>query len=119
MWSLDLYLFECLYSIAMATKSGTASLDESFGSLTVRYVTQSLCLNKKRSIHLQKKAPNLNLRETKGEKYEKKCRGQQATQEERGMKRTEFDCQALYGLIESKDDSRDRLLHKHRAAGSL
>lgn len=31
----------------------------------------------------------------------------------------QFDFQELNGLFESRDDSSDRLLHKHRAACSL
>lgn len=37
--------------------------------------------------------------------------------EERGIERIELSCQAVKCLIESKDDSCDSLLHKHRAAG--
>lgn len=46
LWSLDLYLSECPYSIAMATELGAASLGEGLRYLIIRYNTESLCLNK-------------------------------------------------------------------------
>lgn len=75
------------------------------------------------------KSKSINLRNKKKE-YKKegtplkglrkrKCKREQEKQEEREIKWTEFDCQALKGLTESRDDSFDRLLNKHKAAGSL
>lgn len=67
----------------------------------------------------QKKKKKSNSGYVDGGMYKLKIRyvlQKKEVKEERGIKRIELTCQAVKCLIESKDDSCDSLLHKHRAA---
>lgn len=121
LWSLDLYLSECPNSVATATRLGAASLGEGCGTSqsdtslnlfvlikdSLKEIPKTLISGKKRRGDICSLIWEMgNVAESAYNRKKEKTKGQ-------------FDFQELNSLFESRDDSSDRPLHKHRAAGSL
>lgn len=99
----------------MATKLGAASLGEGCGTSpsdtlpSLFVLIAHICLKVQKHEQGNKRVGKevTPIKVSKG-----KCRGEQAKQEERKIKKTEFNCQALKGLTKRRDDSCDSQLHK-------